>query len=1095
MLTPLHTQEFRDSAIAPQLAALNFRSTDDNDFIRQWIHWKPHDRWKRCPFDSGWFCPTLDPHTGDPRPWGPFKPDTPLLDRTKGKLRKYEHPAGYETLAILLNVDAETWHQIAVRHQVPITPLLLRLQDRDPHPHFWDWVWTHNLPIVICEGAKKAAALLSAGYVAIALPGVWNGRKKRNGNTPERLIPDLQHFATPGRAITFCFDHDPKLKTRQHVSHALIRTGKLFEQAGCTVQVIRLPGPEKGVDDFIVARGAAALDQLALDAIVLSVYERERQHGLWGHRLTFPIALRLNQPYLLQSRSPLDAASESADIGLPTSGVIALKSDMGTGKTELLKHIKTRNPNARILNLGHRVALLRNLSARIGTAFYSEHGFGMWREQWLSLTADSLHKLKTEGNTYDYIFLDECEQFIQHLLCSSTCKEHRSLILQALRHFIFSAQCIVMSDAHLSDLSLQFIQAMRPDPAETPFVIQNDFKNGDRAVYWYESTHRFSIVQTIKGALFQNDRPIVACDGLEFSKDLQEALHSLFPDKQIVCINSENSNEAWARSLLENINQPGVLEGIDCLIYSPSVNTGVSIDTPHFTHVFGVFTGGALAGTDCLQALNRYRPKVEWHVWVGAQPIGGYRPTRAERIQQQKLTENDVGGFLLKITPGTGEKTVQDAFAWKAWAAIQARRNESLNNLRDDVRYLIDHQGHHLVSVSVEADADTKLELSDARTINQLVKQQGILSADRISATQARHLEAKEHPTLQDWYQLERYRLERDWGREVDEALIELDNGGRTIRQFAALDALLEAPSETTIVHGKRIFFPPAPIAHKDLSDRQQYHALDWRNYSVAWSMRRELGLHTLIDPNRTFRNDDADLLALLEQVQRNALIIKDFLGITIKRNATPIQALQQLFEQVGLKLVCDRRQGARGEQQRIYRLDPESWSVAQSVLEYRRTKRESQSQAGSEAHSSSVVTSPPLAIDPIEGGDVTTDESRSDEERNQWHSILNQREADRCRRLWAQWTAVERSQRVAQVPERFRRWVLETVRQPLFQPGAIVRCIGKSGEWIVRGVGTVSATIVAVACPALEWVVDLSELEWVESGEGDFNRQSRLSP
>jgi hypothetical protein len=33
------------------------------------------------------------------------------------------------------------------------------------------------------------------------------------------------------------------------------------------------------------------------------------------------------------------------------------------------------------------------------------------------------------------------------------------------------------------------------------------------------------------------------------------------------------------------------------------------------------------------------------------------------------------------------------------------------------------------------------------------------------------------------------------------------------------------------------------------------------------------------------------------------------------------------------------------------------------------------------------------------------------------------------------------------------------------------------------------------VACPALEWVVDLSELEWVESGEGDFNRQSRLSP
>lgn len=402
MLYPPHQQEFQASAIAPSLAQLNFHSTDDNWFIRQWLNWKPDQKWKACPFTSGWYCATIDPQTGEARHWGPFKPDTPLLDTGKGKARKYEHPAGYETQAILLQVDQQTWAKIAQRYGVPFTPLSLRLRDRNPYPHFWEWVWTYNLPIIICEGAKKAAALLSAGYVAIALPGVWNGRRKRNGNTPERLIPDLQYFATFGRSIYFCFDHDPKLKTRIQVSNALVRTGKLLEQSGCVVNVIRLPGPEKGVDDFIVLRGTAAFDQLYLDAVTLESYEQARRSWLSGHCLTYPISLDLNCRYLMDGIEQVWADSGqpaierlaeqfvqgkvipiNLDLPTPTndrptssglSGVIAIASDMGTGKTELLATLKQTYPDARILNLGHRVALLRNLANRIGTAIYSDHG-------------------------------------------------------------------------------------------------------------------------------------------------------------------------------------------------------------------------------------------------------------------------------------------------------------------------------------------------------------------------------------------------------------------------------------------------------------------------------------------------------------------------------------------------------------------------------------------------------------------------------------------------------------------------------------------------------------------------------------------------
>jgi len=1117
-----HQQEFQASAINAVLAQLNFHSTNDNWFIRQWINWKPDQKWKACPFTSGWYCATIDPHTGEPRHWGPFKPDTPLLDTGKGKARKYEHPGGYETQAILLQVDQPTWAKIAQRYRLPLTPLSLRLRDRNSYPHFWEWVWTYNLPIIICEGAKKAAALLSAGYVAVALPGVWNGRRKRNGNTPERLIPDLQHFATVGRSIYFCFDHDPKLKTRIQVSNALVRTGKLLEQAGCVVNVVRLPGPEKGVDDFIVARGAAAFNQLYLDAVTLESYEQARRSWLSGHCLTYPISLDLNCRYLMDSIEQAGAdsiqraierlaeqldprSSTSTNLDSPTtgrdrpapsglSGVIAIASDMGTGKTQFLATLKQTYPDACILNLGHRVALLRNLANRIGTAIYSDYGWSMWREQWLSLTADSLYKLKTEDNVYDFIFLDEVEQFIQHVLCSDTCKEHRHEILQALKHFIYSAKCVILSDAHLSDTSIQFILAMRPDSHEQPFVIRNRYCNGDRRVYWYEGKDRSGIVQAIKGALYLGQKAIVACDGLEFSKDLYEALNLLFPEKNIVCINSENSGEPWAKSLIEQINQE--VTGIDCFIYSPSVNTGVSIDVEHFDQVFGVFIGGALAGTDCLQALNRYRPKVDWHVWVGDKPIGGYRLTNAERIKRNKLQENDLCGFLLGIVPGTGERVVQDEFAWTAWATLTARRNESLNHLRGDVRYLLERQGHKLMATGETVDAETQAELKLAREINQQAKKQGILKADRISAAVARQLEAKERPTIDDLYKLERHRIETAWGRDIDESLIDLDQGGRTIRQFLVLESLLEPPAEEKQINGKRVFFPPELVAQRDRSEREKFHGLDWHNYSVSWSLRVELGLPQLLNPQREFCNSDSDLIELQRKVQRNALVIKEFLGITVRKDATPIRILQQLLEQVGMKLECMRKDGKRGEQVRVYQLCQEQWQVAQKVLEFRRLKRERQLRQTLELSVELVVTGDIFHTNINKSGVVTTDENSSllspedvIEALNLIEMAIESGDVEALRTVWDCWDDRQQQQLWRAMTGSLQQDVSRLLSFPRsgaglkhgnpvqLVPGSVVRWFGKVGNWIVSAVNEVKATIFRSDAPEHQHQVSRQEL------------------
>ncbi|MHC5829067.1 MAG: DUF3854 domain-containing protein, partial [Nostoc sp.] len=120
---------------------------------------------------------------------------------------------------------------------------------------FWEWVKQHpEIPIILCEGEKKAACLLSLGFVAIALPGIWNGRVGKQ-DFDERLHPDLVPMAQAGRKFIILFDYETRANTRWSVFQATVRTIRTIEAAGCTGEVALLPGPEKGVDDFVVARG------------------------------------------------------------------------------------------------------------------------------------------------------------------------------------------------------------------------------------------------------------------------------------------------------------------------------------------------------------------------------------------------------------------------------------------------------------------------------------------------------------------------------------------------------------------------------------------------------------------------------------------------------------------------------------------------------------------------------------------------------------------------------------------------------------------------------------------------------------------------
>ncbi|MEH1962122.1 MAG: DUF3854 domain-containing protein [Nostoc sp.] len=187
-----------------------------------------------------------------------------------------------------------------------------------------------EIPVCLTEGEKKAACLLTLGYVAIALPGIWNGRVGKEDL--EYLHPDLVPMAQPKRKFVILFDYETKPKTKQQVFSATRRTCQVILQLAGECEVALLPGPEKGIDDWVVALGKKA-DKAVSTMIADALRVSELNQRFFIDRAR---GLRKFKPNVIVNTRYLSTVIRS----LPQSGLVGLASDMGTGKTVMVSDSK-----------------------------------------------------------------------------------------------------------------------------------------------------------------------------------------------------------------------------------------------------------------------------------------------------------------------------------------------------------------------------------------------------------------------------------------------------------------------------------------------------------------------------------------------------------------------------------------------------------------------------------------------------------------------------------------------------------------------------------------------------------------------------------
>jgi Domain of unknown function (DUF3854) len=270
-------QEMKDSAIADDIVALNFRCwnpLNDNDLddvftllIAEPEHRNNSTLAGRSQNDlantlrsGGWI---FEGHQGVS-----VKPASPRKN-ADGKIIKYESVRGAGNQQLFVP-------RVSIRLAAEIAQKLKVVRDFNPalaleaeDTEFWDWFLSTGLPLIITEGVKKAAALISAGYPAIALNGVWGwgsnekdmfGEIERGtrGEALKILNPDLEPFLDD-REIVLAFDRDDKADTVKKVEAAKTRFRQEIEGIVAGVTQLKWKG-YKGIDDLIAAKGVKKLD-------------------------------------------------------------------------------------------------------------------------------------------------------------------------------------------------------------------------------------------------------------------------------------------------------------------------------------------------------------------------------------------------------------------------------------------------------------------------------------------------------------------------------------------------------------------------------------------------------------------------------------------------------------------------------------------------------------------------------------------------------------------------------------------------------------------------------------------------------------------
>jgi hypothetical protein len=477
---------------------------------------------------------------------------------------------------------------------------------------------------------------------------------------------------------------------------------------------------------------------------------------------------------------------------IPQEGIVAIKSPKGTGKTELLKYV-VADCNERkksVMLLGHRVFLLQNLAIRTNLAYYRDLDDGQIVPS-IALCMNSLTRInQKEDEPYDTVIIDESEQVFQALL-SKPLERDLSMVFNNLCWLFSKARRVIVLDADLSaDLTVELIQELRGVRESDHIVaVRNTYRigSGQTTKMYVDKTHLLAdVVRAVEGG----DKVFVTCNSRRFATQVDAIIRAL--GKSTLLVTAETNDKPATQAFIKNPTKESCQ--YDAVIASPTLSTGVSIESNHFTKVFGFFS--VIPGTyqDADQALSRVRNCTDVSVWVQGNRTIPYFPS--EEYIHDSILEKERGS-VKRLSDEPAPMTQGQLL----WARIYARITRMVRewSVHKDRQFIALRQelGFTIAIISKDDVASkTGRDLLGTSDVQDEDRAQAIFDANDLDDEEAARLGRKRQRSRVEQLAMEKYRLREALGKKWTLGNVHKALEQELLQSLASIRRLHEIPSD-----------------------------------------------------------------------------------------------------------------------------------------------------------------------------------------------------------------------------------------------------------------------------------------------------------
>jgi hypothetical protein len=685
--------------------------------------------------------------------------------------------------------------------------------------------------------------------------------------------------------------------------------------------------------------------------------EAEREQQASAHRqkieriqqslntLTYKPTVELNQPYF-------------GEFALPEEGSVFLASGgCGTGKTTLFKRFaqqhRQKYPSSKILSIGSRNLLLHQAGEQLGIqhiSVFKNQGFTDTRalnaSSSKSLCFDSLLKIDiSKLGPNPLLFLDEIDAGFRHLLQGGTIDDRHLGHIQLhfrdlLRGIIDRGGFIIGGEADLTDLPIDCLLEAIGREVPLQLVVNSWIPNlspeqGETRVFDSPS----KTLEEICNCLAQGEPIIAVSDTQKWVEEVEAVVLKLeqagaLPPQRIIRVDRKTSETEQIKDFMRNPNQAINAQKPTLLLLSPSAESGIDISIPYFKQL--AFHLVYLETRSQIQLPSRYRPPIPWFGYVKGFAVNDEagRSLNPEtllkdlyRNKNQLSRLVDLAEVLAEADNTHGYEKLKelldpssdspDKFWLKHWAKFQARTNGARANMKARLLEYWRRHGRTVIKVEHETSQHHSKLRQKAR------EDLDLLEAQKWAATETFDITVSGALTV-----LESNSSAEDERRKAQKRLLEDKLPGLHLTTDFLLKAVIQNQGRF-LKQSELLWMIQHPEVAREIDQRSFISRIDksafvWlpkvKQTSLITDLMQRSGYDVLLS-EAEYRESDEKVQLFKNWAVWNRDEVRRILGLTIKREHSAITILNKFHKKLGYKPEVARKEGARGQQERIWKL------------------------------------------------------------------------------------------------------------------------------------------------------------------------------